>query len=97
MHGPAEITASVVEQFRSEQTISAHRRHETVPVRTAMIGKHHVYNCLVAAAVGLAYGIELTTVVRGLEAVTRVPAGWSGSSAASRSACSSITPTRPTP
>jgi len=44
-----------------------------VPVRTRMIGKHHVYNCLVAAAVGLAYGIDLATVVRGLEAVDHVP------------------------
>ena len=34
-----------------------------------MIGRHHVYNCLTAAAVGLAYGIDLPTVVRGLEAV----------------------------
>ncbi len=38
-----------------------------------MIGTHHVYNCLTAAAVGLAYGIDLTTVVRGLEAVDYVP------------------------
>ena len=37
-----------------------------------MIGDHHVSNCLVAAAVGLAYGIDLATVVRGLEAVDRV-------------------------
>ena len=38
-----------------------------------MIGTHHVYNCLMAAAVGLAYGIDLPTVVRGLEAVDHVP------------------------
>ena len=38
-----------------------------------MIGRHHVYNCLTAAAVGLAYGIDLPTVVRGLEAVECVP------------------------
>ncbi len=37
-----------------------------------MIGRHHVYNCLTAAAVGLAYGIDLPTVVRGLEAVHSV-------------------------
>jgi UDP-N-acetylmuramoyl-L-alanyl-D-glutamate--2,6-diaminopimelate ligase len=37
-----------------------------------MIGRHHVYNCLTAAAVGLAYGIDLPTVVRGLEAVESV-------------------------
>ena len=38
-----------------------------------MIGRHHVSNCLVAAAVGLAYNIELATVVRGLESVGHVP------------------------
>ena len=42
-------------------------------MRTRMIGMHHIYNCLTAAAVGLAYGIDLTTVVRGLEAVEYVP------------------------
>jgi len=46
---------------------------ETVPVRTRMIGTHHIYNCLSAAAVGLAYDIELTTVARGLESVGHVP------------------------
>ena len=45
----------------------------SVPVLTAMIGDHHIYNCLMATAVGLAEGIDLNTVVRGLENVTRVP------------------------
>jgi UDP-N-acetylmuramoyl-L-alanyl-D-glutamate--2,6-diaminopimelate ligase len=38
-----------------------------------MIGDFHVTNCLIAAAVGLTYGIDLPTVVRGLEAVAQVP------------------------
>ena len=33
---------------------------ESVGVRTAIVGDHHVYNCLAAAATALAYGIELT-------------------------------------
>ncbi len=45
----------------------------TAVVRTAMIGDHHLHNCLMAAAVGLAEGIDLPTIVRGLENVTRVP------------------------
>jgi UDP-N-acetylmuramoyl-L-alanyl-D-glutamate--2,6-diaminopimelate ligase len=44
----------------------------TAAVRTAMIGDHHVSNCLLAAAVGLGEGIELETIVRGLENVSRV-------------------------
>ena len=69
----AEITATPVEQCLSEQTFLLTAGSETVPVRTQMIGTHHIYNCLTAAAVGLAYGIELTTVVRGLESVGHVP------------------------
>ncbi len=69
----AEISATVLEQFVSEQTFLLTAGSETLPVRTRMIGTHHVYNCLIAAAVGLAYGIDLITVVRGLEAVEHVP------------------------
>jgi UDP-N-acetylmuramoyl-L-alanyl-D-glutamate--2,6-diaminopimelate ligase len=69
----AEITAVPVEQCLSEQTFLLCAGSETVPVRTQMIGRHHIYNCLTAAAVGLAYGIEMTTVVRGLESVGHVP------------------------
>ena len=70
---PAEITAVPFEQFPSEQTFLLTAGSETVPVRTRMIGAHHIYNCLTAAAVGLTYGLDLTTVVRGLEAVEYVP------------------------
>jgi UDP-N-acetylmuramoyl-L-alanyl-D-glutamate--2,6-diaminopimelate ligase len=73
MNAAAEITAIPIEQCPSEQTFLLSAGSETVPVRTAMIGKHHIYNCLAAAAVGLAYGIDLTTVARGLESVGHVP------------------------
>jgi UDP-N-acetylmuramoyl-L-alanyl-D-glutamate--2,6-diaminopimelate ligase len=69
----AEISARLVEQYVSEQTFLLIAGSETIPVRTRMIGTHHVYNCLIAAAVGLAYGVDLVTVVKGLEAVEHVP------------------------
>ncbi len=72
-HRPAELTATVVERHRSEQTFLFEAGNETVPVRTRMVGDHHVTNCLLAAAVGLIYGVDLPTVVRGLEKVERVP------------------------
>ena len=56
---PAEIMGTPIEQFPSEQTFLITAGSDTVPVRTQMIGRHHIYNCLKAAAVGLAYGIEL--------------------------------------
>ncbi|PHS01119.1 MAG: UDP-N-acetylmuramoyl-L-alanyl-D-glutamate--2,6-diaminopimelate ligase [Blastopirellula sp.] len=73
LHGEGEITASVVERHKSEQTFLLSAGNETVPVCTRMIGDHHIYNCLLAAAVGLVYGFDLKTVVRGLEAVDHVP------------------------
>ena len=69
----AEITASFVERCISEQTILLCAGSDAIPVRTRMIGTDHAYHCLQAAAVGLAYGIDLPTVVRGLEAIDYVP------------------------
>lgn len=73
INAPAEITAMSLEQHRSEQTFLLVAGSEAIPVRTAMIGTHHIYNCLVAAAVGLAYQIDLPTIVRGLEEVKMIP------------------------
>ncbi|MBI3838998.1 MAG: UDP-N-acetylmuramoyl-L-alanyl-D-glutamate--2,6-diaminopimelate ligase [Planctomycetia bacterium] len=73
LRSAADLTASVVERHKSEQTFLLIAGNVTVPVRTAMIGDHHLYNCLMAAAVGLAEGIDLATIVRGLEAVRHVP------------------------
>ncbi len=73
MHAPAEVTAMPVEQLLSEQTFLLSAGSETVPVRTRMIGTHHIYNCMVAAAVGLSYGVDLVTIARGLEAAGHVP------------------------
>ncbi|HTU27543.1 MAG TPA: UDP-N-acetylmuramoyl-L-alanyl-D-glutamate--2,6-diaminopimelate ligase [Pirellulales bacterium] len=73
MRRPADVTASVVERCRSEQTILISAGNDTAAVRTTMIGDHHALNCLVAAAVGLAQGFDLKTIAAGLEAVRSVP------------------------
>jgi len=70
---PADVRARVIERSKSEQTFLLSAGEMTVPVRTAMIGDHHVYNCLLATAAALAEGIDLPAIVRGLEAVTHVP------------------------
>jgi UDP-N-acetylmuramoyl-L-alanyl-D-glutamate--2,6-diaminopimelate ligase len=69
----AEITATPVEQHVSEQLFLLSSGEESIPVRTTLVGRHNIENCLMAAAVGLAYGIDLPTIVRGLESVTRIP------------------------
>ena len=69
---PADVTAHVVERFQGEQTFLLTAGTETVPVRTRMIGDHHVSNCLSVAAAGLVMGIPLTTIARGLESVEKI-------------------------
>lgn len=73
LRAEADVTAEIIERQRSEQTFLLSAGNETVPVRTRMIGDHHVANCLAAATVGLTLGIDVTTIARGLEAVERVP------------------------
>jgi UDP-N-acetylmuramoyl-L-alanyl-D-glutamate--2,6-diaminopimelate ligase len=73
IHSPAEITATPLEEFPSEQTFLITAGSDTVPVRTQMIGTHHIYNCLLATAVGLVYGVELPQIVRSLEAAKHMP------------------------
>src|SRR5690606_33421816 len=51
---PAEISGYIIEQSISDQTFLLTAGSETMPVRTALIGTHNVYNCLIAAAVGFA-------------------------------------------
>jgi UDP-N-acetylmuramoyl-L-alanyl-D-glutamate--2,6-diaminopimelate ligase len=70
---PAELMATVLERHRSEQTILLEAGNDTIPIRTRMIGDHHVTNCLLAAAVGLVYRVDLPTIVRGLEEVQHIP------------------------
>lgn len=73
MQKPSEISAQVVEQQINEQTFVLSAADDSVGVRTEIVGDHHVYNCLAAATTALAYGVELTTIARGLEAVDRLP------------------------
>ncbi|HEX4148235.1 MAG TPA: UDP-N-acetylmuramyl-tripeptide synthetase, partial [Pirellulales bacterium] len=70
---PAEISATPLEQSRSEQTFLLSIGDEATAVRTPLVGRHNIYNCLMAAAVGFTYGIDTRTIVRGLEAVDRMP------------------------
>jgi UDP-N-acetylmuramoyl-L-alanyl-D-glutamate--2,6-diaminopimelate ligase len=72
LRGASEITADVVEQYINEQTFVLSAGDDSVGVRTEIVGDHHVYNCLAAATTALAYGVELTTIARGLEAVDRL-------------------------
>lgn len=70
---PAEISATVVERSRSEQTLLLSFGREVVPLRTTLHGRHNALNCLLAAAVGSVYGISPAEIIRGLEEVRELP------------------------
>ena len=70
---PAEISASVVERSRCEQTLLLSFGREVVPLRTTLHGRHNALNCLLAAAVGSVYGISPAEIIRGLEEVRELP------------------------
>lgn len=73
LHAEADIRARVVDRSIAEQRFLISAGDETLPVRSRIIGDAHVANCLSAAAVGLSLGIELSTIVRGLENVSYLP------------------------
>jgi UDP-N-acetylmuramoyl-L-alanyl-D-glutamate--2,6-diaminopimelate ligase len=73
MRGASEISADVVEQHVNEQLFLLTAGDDSVGVRTEIVGDHHIYNCLAAATTALAYGVELTTIARGLESVRSLP------------------------
>lgn len=73
LRNTAQVQAKMLERCVSEQTFLMTAGQECAPVRTRTIGDQFVYCCLSAAAVGLVLGIDLTTIVRGLESVDHVP------------------------
>lgn len=70
----ADLTAHLLETQLAEQTFLLQAGADVLPVRTRRIGKEHIISCLLATALGLAYGLDLPQVVRALEAVETVPA-----------------------
>ena len=70
---PADLTATVLERHPSEQTFMLDVGDESIVIRTHVIGDGHVYNCLTAAAVALAMGLDPAKIVRGIESVTALP------------------------
>lgn len=73
MKQEAEVTGHLIERTSSSQTFMVVAGAESVPVRTAIIGDQHIYNCLATVAVGLSAGLDLTTIAKGLESTGNIP------------------------
>jgi UDP-N-acetylmuramoyl-L-alanyl-D-glutamate--2,6-diaminopimelate ligase len=70
----AQITADVLERSASETVFLLSAGCESAAVRTTIVGDHHVANCLAAATVAIAGGVDLQTIATGLESVQKLPA-----------------------
>lgn len=67
------VAGTPVERSRGEQTFYIVAGTDAAPVRSRIIGKEHIYNCLTAAALGVGWGIDLKTIARGVERVEYIP------------------------
>lgn len=67
MSDEAQIVATPLESFPSEQTFLLSAGEDMIPVRTRIANPEHMRDCMMATAVGLSLGMELTSIVRGLE------------------------------
>jgi UDP-N-acetylmuramoyl-L-alanyl-D-glutamate--2,6-diaminopimelate ligase len=73
LSGPADVRAKIERIDAAGTRFVLIGQGKESPVRTALIGQHNVYNCLAAAAAGVALGIELPTIAAALETVPSVP------------------------
>ncbi len=73
MRNQAEVSAMLVERIPSEQTFVITTGTEATPVSTKIIGDEHVYNCLMATALGIGLEIDVRTIARGIERVESIP------------------------
>jgi UDP-N-acetylmuramoyl-L-alanyl-D-glutamate--2,6-diaminopimelate ligase len=69
----SDIHADIVEMNASETIYDLTYNNKTLRVHSPLLGKHNISNHLAAAGLCLAAGIDLQTVVEGLEAMKIVP------------------------
>lgn len=67
------VSATPIERSEGEQTFYLVAGSDAVNIRTTILGNEHIYNCLEAAALGLAWKIDLQTIARGIERVKVIP------------------------
>lgn len=70
----AQITADILDRNACETVFVLAAGCESAAVRTTIVGDHHVSNCLAAATLALASGVDLSTIAAGLENVQKLPA-----------------------
>ncbi len=70
----AEVRGRVLHRQANEQTFVITAGNDSAAISTAIVGDHHVSNCLAAATVALSYGITLQQIATGIESLDRLDA-----------------------
>ncbi len=70
---PADITATILAMDGGSTTFRVHAGTQVVEMRTTLVGKHNVSNCLGAIASCLHLGLSLEECRQGIGALTHVP------------------------
>ncbi len=73
IHQDANVKGRLLESAWGEQTFLISAGTESVVIRSSIIGKQHVYNCLAATATCLSLGLDLTSIAKGIENCQLIP------------------------
>jgi UDP-N-acetylmuramoyl-L-alanyl-D-glutamate--2,6-diaminopimelate ligase len=70
---PAQVSAVIDEETLTGTCFQLRINGLSISVRTPLIGRHNVSNCLAAASVATHFGCPANTIATGIEALTCVP------------------------
>jgi UDP-N-acetylmuramoyl-L-alanyl-D-glutamate--2,6-diaminopimelate ligase len=70
---PADITATRIHATNDGSTFIVQHGGEQAEVRTPLVGRHNISNCLAAIAAGLHFGFSLETIAAGIGTLEAVP------------------------
>ncbi|MGD9857483.1 MAG: UDP-N-acetylmuramoyl-L-alanyl-D-glutamate--2,6-diaminopimelate ligase [Planctomycetaceae bacterium] len=73
LNRPADMTADRIDLTPEGSTFRLRTGVEALDVRTCLVGRHNVANCLAAALAAMHFGVPLTEIAEGIEALELVP------------------------
>ena len=73
LESAADVTATIVEETTDGSRFMIEAEGERIEVRSSLIGRHNVSNCLAAAAVAMTAEIPLFAIAAGIEGLGCVP------------------------
>jgi UDP-N-acetylmuramoyl-L-alanyl-D-glutamate--2,6-diaminopimelate ligase len=69
----ADIRAKILSEDNRGGHFLLQYQDKAAELNTPLVGRHNISNALAAASAGLALGLDLSTIRRGIESLTRVP------------------------